>query len=302
MADTTDYRSTTHMTSQMLYTDDTCASKSLCYFRDELRFEFMDLPVSMFDYYNLKTARYMARVGNILRRRMVITPKECITRYKLPFDKTGSGNENCTEFNRVLSILVERPYILEDDYFRLTNTRNKCCPKTTTKATAKGDITDITPETIGTGVDEYFCGGCDCRHTPYMKAILCPPDEAWFDEFEKVLHIHEPQEPQCYGSDSCDWPHFKYYINYSVVPKMDICYLPTEFYDEYRDILLMGTKAAILMIRGRKWTNVELGAQLWKAFLDMLKVETDRLDSYLHKVPDGGGLQGKHSMRFEPAM
>lgn len=257
------------MSSQKLI-DGTCGTRPLCDFRDELRFEFMDLPVQMFDYYNLKTARYMARFANLIRRRIEVTPEYCVTRYKLTFD------EACTEFHRVLSILVERPYIVEGDYFRLKNDR-RCTPSN----------------------PDIFYPDCDCRHSPYIKAILCPPDEAWFDEFEKVLHIHEPQAPQC---GDCDYPHFKYYINYSVLPKMDVCELPEEFYEEYRDILLLGTKASILRIRGRKWTDVTLGTALWKEFLEMMTVEKDRLDSYLHKIPDGGELQGKQTMRFEPAM
>lgn len=51
--------------------------------RDELRFEFPDLPNQLFDHYILKAADTMARRGKIIRRCAVIHGQSCITRYAL---------------------------------------------------------------------------------------------------------------------------------------------------------------------------------------------------------------------------
>lgn len=52
-------------------------------FRDELRFEFPNLPVPLLDHYLLRAARHMARVGNLIRRRAVIHAHHGVTRYRL---------------------------------------------------------------------------------------------------------------------------------------------------------------------------------------------------------------------------
>lgn len=50
---------------------------------DELRFEYPDLPVELFDYYLTRTAADMAERGNLLKRKITIHLEPNITRYAL---------------------------------------------------------------------------------------------------------------------------------------------------------------------------------------------------------------------------
>ena len=51
--------------------------------RDELVFEFPELPTQLLDYQILKASIVMARKGKIVRRNAIINARQCVTRYLL---------------------------------------------------------------------------------------------------------------------------------------------------------------------------------------------------------------------------
>jgi len=52
-------------------------------FREELTFEFPNLPTQLFDYHLLRTAREMAEEGALIRRIAVIESEPCVDNYRL---------------------------------------------------------------------------------------------------------------------------------------------------------------------------------------------------------------------------
>ena len=52
-------------------------------FYAELAFEFPNRPSQLFEYFILRTAREMAREGNLIRRIVIIEPEPCVETYKL---------------------------------------------------------------------------------------------------------------------------------------------------------------------------------------------------------------------------
>lgn len=53
-------------------------------FYDELRFEYPDIPEQLFNYYLVQTAITMAKRGNLIRRRAVISTHHGVTRHAIP--------------------------------------------------------------------------------------------------------------------------------------------------------------------------------------------------------------------------
>lgn len=64
----------------------------LAVLRDELVFEFPELPTQLLDHFILKTARIMARKGKLVRRNAIINARHCVTRYLL---ESPDGMEIC---------------------------------------------------------------------------------------------------------------------------------------------------------------------------------------------------------------
>lgn len=122
------------------------------------------------------------------------------------------------------------------------------------------------------------CGACTGHQvirsfTPPDHACCCGREIAWYDDLEKVLHIHDP------------YTFGKYFVSMYVLPQRDACELPTEFYDDYLETLLLGTKAHILLIQGRPWTNMQLGQGFYNEFLS--RVKSDGLEVATHKMRGG---------------
>jgi hypothetical protein len=119
------------------------------------------------------------------------------------------------------------------------------------------------------------CGACTGHtvirsFTPPEHACCCGREIAWYDDFEHVLHV---QNPYTFG---------EYFISLSVTPSRDACELPTEFYDDFLETLLLGTKANILLIQGRPWTNMQLGQGFYNEYLSRIKEEG--LEVATHKM------------------
>lgn len=121
---------------------------------------------------------------------------------------------------------------------------------------------------------------CSCDVTnlprsfvPPTGANQCGRDIAWYDEQEQVLNI---RPPYCFGD---------YYVEMSVTPPAEPCELPVEFLDKYQPTLMMGTKASILMITGRPWTNFQVGAALKDEYLRA--VAADAVDTMTHRMRGG---------------
>lgn len=108
------------------------------------------------------------------------------------------------------------------------------------------------------------CGVTDVRRTfrPPSGAIWCGCGEnhkfVWWDAQEKTLHVNV-------GCDGI------LYVSIAVVPDRKACELPKVFQEEYLEALLLGTRSAIMLITGRPWTNLRLGAQLRAEYLNMIK-------------------------------
>lgn len=88
------------------------------------------------------------------------------------------------------------------------------------------------------------------RFTGPPERLSCVSKAAWFEPKSNVLHVLLP----CCGGT------LRAVV--SAKPKRDACELPEEFYDKYLTTLLMGTKAQILMITNRPWTNLRVGSEL----------------------------------------
>lgn len=88
----------------------------------------------------------------------------------------------------------------------------------------------------------------------------CSRRGVWYDEFEQELHI----ETSCNSADSA-------IVTVAVVPERDVCELPAIYKTRYYSLLLMGTRANIMLITGRDWTNLRLGAELYNEYNKMLR-------------------------------
>lgn len=93
---------------------------------------------------------------------------------------------------------------------------------------------------------------------PPEGAYSCGREIAWYDDIEKVLHVCPPY---CHGH---------YFVTMAVAPKRGTCELPEKFMTEFLDTLIMGTKASILLITGRPWTNLQLGNAYANEFTKMI--------------------------------
>ncbi len=187
-------------------------------FYAELAFEFPNLPSQLFEYYILRTARDMAREGNLIRRVIIIEPEPCVTTYKLT---SPDGMEVC-------GILGIR--------------HHACC--------------------FDKDVPRSF--------VPPTDSVCCSRSEAWYDDANEVLHI---SDQGCHGV---------YFVSVAVCPGEHDCELPAEFKEKFLTTLMMGTKGSILMITGRPWTNLRVGASCLQSYSEMLK--SNSVETATHKM------------------
>ena len=87
----------------------------------------------------------------------------------------------------------------------------------------------------------------------------CGRKVAWYDDVEEVLHI----DPGHCGS--------QFRIALAVAPDMAACELPKSFFDRYFELLLTGAKSGIMLMSGRPWSNLRLGAEYYQMFKHMLR-------------------------------
>ncbi len=117
---------------------------------------------------------------------------------------------------------------------------------------------------------------CSCSSIEVRRSFVepegffpCHRDIAWHDDSNEI-HLHSQY---CYGT---------YHITLSVTPSYDACELPERFFTHYLQTLNMGTKASLLLISGRPWTNLSLGQAYYNEFLDRIKREA--VDTATHKM------------------
>lgn len=124
-------------------------------------------------------------------------------------------------------------------------------------------------------IHAHHCGDCAPHSVkrsfdpPADSHRCCGRESAWYDDAERVLHIKHPFFPG------------QYFISMAVRPSRDACELPVEYLDNYLETLLMGTKAYILMLTGRPWTNLQLGNAYLKAFAE--EIAANAIDTHTHK-------------------
>lgn len=119
----------------------------------------------------------------------------------------------------------------------------------------------------------HQCGSCgphkiNRSFDPPTTATRCCDGVLWYDEQEKVLHIKQPYYPG------------QYYITMAVQPSLSSCVLPEEYLTNYLDTLLSGTKAYILLVTGRPWTNLQLGQAYMKDFAVRIADEAIKLNTH----------------------
>lgn len=100
---------------------------------------------------------------------------------------------------------------------------------------------------------------------PPEGAVCLPQNVAWYDPYDGVLHYS--------GDCLCG----NLFANVAVVPERDACDLPEIYYDRFYSALLTGTRARIMLITGRPWTNLRVGASLMQEYENMLSRDAVRV-------------------------
>lgn len=100
---------------------------------------------------------------------------------------------------------------------------------------------------------------------PPEGAGCCPPNMAWWDDYEKTLNYT--------GDCGCGC----LYVNVAVVPERDACELPIVYLERFYSTMLMGVRARIMLITGRPWTNLRVGATLTEEYERMLARDAVRV-------------------------
>lgn len=119
------------------------------------------------------------------------------------------------------------------------------------------------------GVFHSTSCGCGVHRTPRFYGPpegACPiHDSVWWEPQEQVLNYTGCHCGGCL------------YVNMSVVPDRDACELPKIYMDRFFTTLLMGTRAKILLITNREWTNLKVGAELNQEYERMLTQDAIRV-------------------------
>lgn len=203
--------------------------------RDELVFEFPELPTQLLDHFILKTAIIMAKKAKIVRRTAIIRARHCVTRYLL---ESPDGMDICG----IMSIRS-------------------------------------IPYTCGCGSFEYEV---PTRFVAPAGVRDCGREIAWYDDTERVLHVHP------------NYTENVYYVSLAVSPSRTACELPSVYLDEYLDTLIAGVKGHIMLISNRPWTNIQLGQAHYTDFME--RVGQDSIDASTHK------MRGAVKMNFGRAL
>lgn len=117
---------------------------------------------------------------------------------------------------------------------------------------------------------------------PPVDSVCCSQRAAWYDDAQGELHI---ADHGCHGT---------YFVNAAVTPSRDDCELPEEYMDKFLETLMMGTKASIMLITGRPWTNLRIGAASRQEYQNMLAA--DSVDVAAH------GMRGAIRAKFPRAL
>lgn len=136
-------------------------------------------------------------------------------------------------------------------------------------------ITAEMPCAAHVAVSRQFDAPVDTRFERTLEA-------AWYDDIEQTLNMKSPRAPG------------RYRISLSVRPKRDACSLPSEYLDNYLETLLTGTRAYVLLITGRPWSNLQLGNAYLREFSQM--IGKDSVEKHAHNQ------RGSIRMRFGRAL
>lgn len=124
------------------------------------------------------------------------------------------------------------------------------------------------------GIHASHCGDCvphpvSRSFDPPCTAHCCGRERVWYDDKDSELHFHNPFFPATY------------YISMAVCPSRSACELPAEYLNDHLETLLTGTKAYILMLTGRPWTNLQLGNAYLKEF--STAIANEAIEVHTHK-------------------
>lgn len=121
------------------------------------------------------------------------------------------------------------------------------------------------------GILDATHGHCERPAKRGTMPHMCGRENIWFDDIENEINF-----------DNISGQMF---VLVSVAPTQDTCELPSEYKEKYLDTLVTGTRAAIMMITGRPWSNLQLGAALEQRFKQM--VSNDAVELMTHKQRGG---------------
>lgn len=105
---------------------------------------------------------------------------------------------------------------------------------------------------------------------PPEGAYSCRKEHAWFDPQDEVLHV---SPHACHGF---------YFVHMAVAPTLKTCELPEPFYTDFLETLMLGTRANIMMVTGRAWSNLQLGQTYYNEFLD--RINGNAIEVLTHKM------------------
>lgn len=129
-----------------------------------------------------------------------------------------------------------------------------------------------------------ICGILGIRHNPVCTCLSyevrrsfaepegfchCRREIAWNDD-DNIIHLHPHY---CHGM---------YHVTLSVTPSPTACELPDRYFTHHLQTLNMGTKASLLLLSGRPWTNLSLGQNYYNEFLT--RISKEAIDTATHKM------------------